>query len=402
MLIAVGSQAFSQTFIRGKVQDAQDGSPVSYASIRLKEKSIGTTANAQGEFVFSISSTPDSYTLQISCVGYKSYELALSDFIENKDRIILLTLDSKQLNDVLVLSSKFDLQQFMKEVIRAYRASSPTNAHVSMAYYQEITSVERKPMILAEGKGYSVYLGEVENFAPRSNYKFVYDQVVVNKDLQPWIDYVTQLGKKNSPVLGGSVNLNNFRNFELTGPLSGGNKKFKFTLDSTYQSNNGLTYLIVKFRSTNQAGRITVCEENLQVCFISNNADESIWSTIHDTRIKGSFTCTFNYVNNIRYPQEMYSYYQKGNVTHVNKLTITTQKFDKLTLNDQEYWLVNDLSQFTLQAGKEVQVVSTPYDFTETDHTLRKSFMHGFKGITLELERRPDYQDLLAKLKSYF
>jgi len=59
-------QAFSQEVkvITGKVTDAQDQSPISGATVTLKNASKGTVTDASGNFKISV---PSNSTLYISC-----------------------------------------------------------------------------------------------------------------------------------------------------------------------------------------------------------------------------------------------------------------------------------------------------------------------------------------------
>src|SRR6202790_4226920 len=74
-LFLIGSAAFSQTLISGKVKDTK-GHPIPGASISVKDSFDGTTSDSSGNYSFSSTDT-GSHTLKVSSVGYRPVELPL-------------------------------------------------------------------------------------------------------------------------------------------------------------------------------------------------------------------------------------------------------------------------------------------------------------------------------------
>lgn len=392
----------AQTTITGKVTDAETGSVMSYASIRLKEKALGVVANEQGKFTFTLNSSPENYTLVVSFVGYKTSEIKLSEFIKRNNKIIKLEPEAHELEVVTISHEKFDVNKFMTEVIKKYQSSSRTTPHIAQAYFQEEVHVKRKPVLFADGIGYSVYLGDVENQAARSNYKFFYEQVSVNQDYKVWTDYIKKLGKTDTHRFGASDNLNNFRTFELNGPLSGkGNFKYSLSSDST-RSHHGETSLLVKFKGTRQSGWMIIGEESLQVWVIAYNASENIWSHAYNDRMEGSFACVYDYHEGQHFLSQTHSIYSKDDILVLNTLKVVSQKFDKLELTEKEYWAINSLDRFKIEHGKVSEQSFTPYNFSKRDSIQRAQFKAGFKLLTIDGEKNPDYKELLVKLRSFF
>lgn len=395
----------AQTLVTGKVIDSKTEAPLSYASIRMKEKAIGVAANERGAFTLSLNSDPDGYTLIISFVGYKTVEIKLTDFIERQDKIIKLEPITRELESATISAGKFDVNEFMAKVSKAYQSSARTTPHIAKAYFQEHVRVKNKPILFADGVGYSVYLGDVENQAARSNYKFFYEQVSVNRNYKSWTDYIERLGKTTDHRFGASDNLNNFRTFELNGPLSANGKKFKYTmplpLDSAI-SHKGQTCLYIKFKGAGQSGWMIIGEETLQVWLIAYNASQNIWSNTYNDRVEGSFACVYDYYEGQHFLSETHSWYTKGDIIHLNKLKIVSQKFDTVELTEKEYWAINALDIFTIGMAKASENPFEPYNFYIKDAVQRSDFKEGFITLAIDSERNPDYKELLTKLRAFF
>jgi hypothetical protein len=390
------------TTVTGTIIDAKDNSPLSYASIRLKGKAIGCVTTKQGEFTLSLNSSPEAYTLAVSFVGYKTYEVNLTEFIERKDKTIKLEPVTRELGEVTISDGKFDLNEFMAQVSKTYQSTSRTTPHIAKAYFQEEISIKYKPVFFADGTGYSVYMGDVDNQAARSNYKFFYEQVSVNRDTKTWTDQITKLGKTDTHRFGGSDNLNNLRTFELNGPLSSTGKfKYKLASDTTIRY-KGEPCLYVNFKGSGQSGWMIIGEDNLHVWMIAYNDSEDIWSSVYGERVEGIFACIYDYYENQHYLSETQSFYKKGDISHSYKLKVVSQKFDKLELSEEEYWLINSLDRFMLNQGKEIDGQVEQYNFSIRDPDHRYEFKEGFKVLAIDPEKNPRYQELLAKLRTFF
>ncbi|MGF2413443.1 carboxypeptidase-like regulatory domain-containing protein [Ferruginibacter sp.] len=91
--------ALSKFFIKGTITD-EDGQPVSFASIRIANKSIGTSADEEGKF--SVELDRLDITLRISAIGYEVKEWVINDFTEQH---INLKKNAKLLDKVIITSS---------------------------------------------------------------------------------------------------------------------------------------------------------------------------------------------------------------------------------------------------------------------------------------------------------
>ena len=79
LVLTINSYA-QETFtsIEGKLIDEKSKQPIPYASIYIKGKSIGTTTNDEGRFLFHVPSGFAKDTLIISVIGYDHFKSTVS------------------------------------------------------------------------------------------------------------------------------------------------------------------------------------------------------------------------------------------------------------------------------------------------------------------------------------
>jgi hypothetical protein len=69
--------------IKGKVVDAETGTPLVFATVALKESNIAIVTNIDGEFSLKIADATTSKSLEISFLGYKNKSVLLSELKDN-------------------------------------------------------------------------------------------------------------------------------------------------------------------------------------------------------------------------------------------------------------------------------------------------------------------------------
>jgi hypothetical protein len=92
--------------IKGKIVEQDNNQPLSYVSVGILNKSLGTLTDTLGNFNFNISQENVADTLQISMVGYFSKQIAVKDFIESGNKTIGLTVKMTELAEVVVTIPK--------------------------------------------------------------------------------------------------------------------------------------------------------------------------------------------------------------------------------------------------------------------------------------------------------
>ena len=133
---------FSQDtdFIIGKLVEANSPKPIPYATIQLKEKSIGVISNASGEFRIPNRHLDLETILVFSCLGYESLEMTISSLSTEEINIISLKEKTIQLNETIVFANKKKKNGAKKVVKKAIKAI-PTNYAIQpfslIGYYRD-------------------------------------------------------------------------------------------------------------------------------------------------------------------------------------------------------------------------------------------------------------------------
>ena len=91
--------SYTQEILSGKVVEASTGNAIPYATIGLVKQNAGTNANEKGEFIIS-SKQPELDSLIISCIGYKTILLPVTDLRLNP--VLTLSVNEKRLRTVVI------------------------------------------------------------------------------------------------------------------------------------------------------------------------------------------------------------------------------------------------------------------------------------------------------------
>jgi len=133
---SLSSQSFVQ--LSGTVLDDKTREALPYATVRLKEVPEGTITNLKGKFSFWLSSKYAKGTLQVSSVGYYSFEMPVSEFLAMEDKAILLSEDVRKLPGVTVVSDKLLTgKEVLKRAVKRIPENYINQQHAFKAYYRE-------------------------------------------------------------------------------------------------------------------------------------------------------------------------------------------------------------------------------------------------------------------------
>ncbi len=93
--------AFSQVELKSKIIDFTTYEPLENASIYIENSTIGSVSNVDGKFVLSVPKRFENDTLVISSIGYKSFKILVSEFVNDDD--IFLEEDIASLDEILIV-----------------------------------------------------------------------------------------------------------------------------------------------------------------------------------------------------------------------------------------------------------------------------------------------------------
>ncbi len=96
----------AQTFT-GKIISKGNLTPVEYANIGILNKNIGTTSDASGNFSIDLSSELKNDTLRISCIGFETRNIIVSDIIQSKSKDIQLSEKTYNLTEAVIVPKRY-------------------------------------------------------------------------------------------------------------------------------------------------------------------------------------------------------------------------------------------------------------------------------------------------------
>jgi len=102
---AVGYSQQSE-FVSGMLIDAETVEPISFASIRVKNRAVGVISNNDGSFRVPLKFRELNDTLEITSMGYDSREIVMGELLSDKINRIYLKPMLIQLDEVTLAASK--------------------------------------------------------------------------------------------------------------------------------------------------------------------------------------------------------------------------------------------------------------------------------------------------------
>ncbi len=91
--------------LSARVLDNETQEPLTYASIGIKGKPIGTISNLNGEFDFHFPAEYRNELLIISMIGYENFEAPIWSLLENDTKVILMSKSTTVLPEIVVTDS---------------------------------------------------------------------------------------------------------------------------------------------------------------------------------------------------------------------------------------------------------------------------------------------------------
>lgn len=146
------TMAFAQntTTINGKIEDANSGYPLSYASVALMNSTISNVANTDGEFSLKIPHNNLKDTLLISFLGYRNQRVPVAEFIGKRRKRVKLEPTAMDIRSITVRTD--DAEQLFKSAFspRSIRANYPVKDAGMSGFYRETIKKGSKYISLSE------------------------------------------------------------------------------------------------------------------------------------------------------------------------------------------------------------------------------------------------------------
>ena len=226
--------------LSGKVVDSESGEPLTYTSVSLKGKSVGTVTNSDGLFDFYISPQEGADTLMIAMLGYATCESSVKDFFRAKNVVIRLSVKPIQLAEVVITDSKLTLKDIVSKAFNNIEINYQIQPYVSSYFFRETHQENTRCVILVEAaldvydRGYKAVNGNRSGVREKVNLKNVrgsksYRNALFNNTV------VERYNLVNSAL---RYNLLKYRNSHAP------NRPQDYTLEGISNSNDNLIYVI--------------------------------------------------------------------------------------------------------------------------------------------------------------
>ena len=125
--------------INGTIQSKEDTVSVEFAHIYVKNSTIGTYTNSQGQFTLNYPDTLANDTLLISRIGYHSYSLPLSKVMLNDTLKVYLNESAMNLKEVVIKDNRDSVAAIVKKVLKYIRKNYPTRIHYLEGFYRDMS-----------------------------------------------------------------------------------------------------------------------------------------------------------------------------------------------------------------------------------------------------------------------
>jgi len=151
VMLAGYAQAQTTLTLTGKVVMANNQTPLSFASISIKNAPLGTVTNADGEFEFHIPTAHANDTLVVSFIGFNSFTGAIATLSkQGRDLTIALHNNTLMLREVVVHASKLSAREIVEKATRKIVDNYPTQLFRVEGFLREIESENGHYTILRE------------------------------------------------------------------------------------------------------------------------------------------------------------------------------------------------------------------------------------------------------------
>ncbi len=193
---------FSQSkgAISGVVFDKENNEPLPFASVTLKNHPIGTLSNEDGEFDFYIPESKRNDTIQISFIGFISYEIPVSSALSELN--IQLQPSSEVLDEVVL--SKLTPLDYIKNALANIDQNYEHDPFQTIAYYRE-KFIENGKIISKKEAVFKTYYTAKEDTAKNQHQLLLYKPIDKKEDFQfmrDWIDKRIDKEKKKAKKKG--------------------------------------------------------------------------------------------------------------------------------------------------------------------------------------------------------
>ena len=179
-LIFLSNILYAQNIIiEGSVVDEFDYE-VPFAAVGILKKNIGTTSTMEGTFSFLVTVNELEDELEISSIGFETLKINVREFINQKDKKIILKEKLTALDEVVVKAPV----NYVNQAIKFLKVNTISKSHQLNILYRRWDVEEDKCRFFLEhfikaidqGPNSNIIRASVENIRKSSDYRFVKNQ----------------------------------------------------------------------------------------------------------------------------------------------------------------------------------------------------------------------------------
>jgi hypothetical protein len=126
--------------VTGRVIDSETKAPISFATLRFKNKSAGVITNANGDFQLPIRYLRLADTVIISCIGYNNKLLVTNQLLGTELNTIKLTTSATQLGEIQIRAKRpprLSADRIIELAIERIPINYPKNPFSYLGYYRD-------------------------------------------------------------------------------------------------------------------------------------------------------------------------------------------------------------------------------------------------------------------------
>ncbi len=148
LIISVRSsyaQEKKDVFLGGVIMDEYKMT-IPYAAIGIPSKYIGSSSNDDGGFQLSISKSNLQDSLEVSSIGYKTFKIKVQDYLNQKEKVIVIKQNIVSLSEVKLLNAV----TYVKNAVKKVKFNTLSSKHQLNMLYRRSSEEDGKTRFLVE------------------------------------------------------------------------------------------------------------------------------------------------------------------------------------------------------------------------------------------------------------
>lgn len=150
-IISGKTKSYQQNYttIKGKIVDAENGTPLVFATVALKESNVAIVTNIDGEFTLKIGDPATSKSLEVSFLGYKNKSVLITDLKDNGFKNII-SLEPAPIPIKEIIVKPLDPTYIVEKAIENIGKNYESVPNLMTAFYRETIRKNRTYVSIGE------------------------------------------------------------------------------------------------------------------------------------------------------------------------------------------------------------------------------------------------------------